>query len=252
MGFNTAGYLKSAIEPEDKWFDTEESLYVKVFDSDNPAATGLLTKRQATRELHAKLKKEDPAPPDVWADENEIGGGEKAGDVISTLQEITADTRKEEEETHMDEEANQHAFEEEMDTLKADEKTCLDTIVSLEETVALKEADIEAKHVDKEQTHKEMKSMERYLEKIKPGCDFITENIDTRKENRAGELEALQKAIENLQSTPAFKAAEAEDEKNALGECAVKCSNRDSLECVACIGGTTVSGYCAGHSHPDC
>merc|ERR1719316_631579 len=139
-----------------------------------------------------------------------------------------------------------------MDELKTNEKECLDTITDLEEEIASKEDTIEKKHDEKFQTENEEKALERYLEKIKPGCDFITENIDTRKENRAGELEALQKAIENLQSTPAFKAAEAEDEKNALGECAVKCSNRDSLECVACIGGTTVSGYCAGHSHPDC
>merc|ERR1719409_295172 len=37
-GFNTKGWLKGAIDPEEKWYDAEGDLYVKVYDEENPVA----------------------------------------------------------------------------------------------------------------------------------------------------------------------------------------------------------------------
>merc|ERR1719456_1902563 len=113
-----------------------------------------------------------------------------------------------------------------MSDLKTEEKEIQDAITDMKASIAQMEEDIETKHLDREQTEKEKRALERYLEKIKPGCDFIDENIDARKESRKGETDALKEAIKLLENTPAFKEAAAEDEKQALGECAVKCSNR--------------------------
>merc|ERR1719197_1995838 len=58
-GFNTNGYLKTAIDPEEKWYDNPGgALYVKVYDSENP----VLLQRRAKG-------KEDPEPPETFESE---------------------------------------------------------------------------------------------------------------------------------------------------------------------------------------
>merc|ERR1719446_1914010 len=115
-GFNTMGWLKSAIDPEEKWYDAEGSLYVKVYDEENPVAM--------------IQKKEEPAPPE--ADFSETGQGQ-ATDAVSMLGFILEETKKEEEQAHTDEEASQHTFEDTMSDLKTQEAACLETIADLEE-----------------------------------------------------------------------------------------------------------------------
>merc|ERR1719261_794885 len=170
------------------------------------------------------------------------------------LEYVYDETVKEEEGVHMGEESDQHAFEKEMTDLKTQEKSLQNTIVNLEEEIAEKENDIETSHTDREATELELKETERYIEKIKPGCDFITENIETRKESRAAETEALNGAMDALKGTPSFKEAAAEAEAEALGECAEKCvGKKDDVECKACVAGTSVTGYCAAHKdHAGC
>merc|ERR1719238_961597 len=58
-GFNTNGWLKASIDPEEKWYDAEGDLYVKTYDEENPVVL---------------MQKEDPAPPD--ADFSETGQGQ--------------------------------------------------------------------------------------------------------------------------------------------------------------------------------
>merc|ERR1719443_2532180 len=128
------------------------------------------------------------------------------------LEYVYDETVKEENGVHMDEEADQHAFEKEMTDLKDNEKALQETIVDLEEEIAEKENDIETAHTDREATEVELKETERYIEKIKPGCDFITENIDMRKSSRTAETEALNGAVEALKGTPSYKEAAAEAE----------------------------------------
>merc|ERR1719265_1369432 len=209
-GFNTMGWMKSAIDPEEKWYDAEGDLYVKVNDEENPV--GLIQ------------KKEEPAPPDAdFSDTGKSAGG----DAVSMLGFILEETHAEENQAHTDEEASQHAFEDTMTDLKDEEGTSLETIASLEEQLAATEKTLEETTIDLEKTTKEKKALERYLLKIKPGCDFITENIDTRKENREAETSALNNAKDKLKSTPAYKSAAAAVEKDMLGKCAEPCSDKN-------------------------
>merc|ERR1719299_118888 len=165
-GFNTMGWMKASIDPEAKWYDAEGDLYVKVYDEENPV--GLIQ------------KKEEPAPPDAdFSDTGKSAGG----DAVSMLGFILEETHAEEKQAHTDEEASQHAFEDTMTDLKDEEGTTLESIASLEEQLAATEKTLEETTIDLEKTSKEKKALERYLLKIKPGCDFITENIDTRKDN---------------------------------------------------------------------
>merc|ERR1719197_73446 len=102
-GFNTNGYLKMAIDPEEKWYDNPGgALYVKVYDSDNP----VLLQRKVQN-------KEDPEPPESF--ENESGDQtDKATDVVGMLEFIMEETKKEEDAAHTDELESQHTFEDTM------------------------------------------------------------------------------------------------------------------------------------------
>merc|ERR1719316_1658828 len=84
--------------------------------------------------------------------------------------------------------------------------------------------------IDHERVVHDRSAIEKYLRKIKGGCDFITENIDVRQENRNAEKSSLENAKEELYSTPAYKRAKAEEEKLAMGECAEKCMPDEKLE----------------------
>merc|ERR1719198_2621398 len=124
-----------------------------------------------------------------------------------------------------------------MNDLKTQEAACLETIADLTEGLASTEKTLEETEIDLAKTTKEKKAIEAYLLKIKPGCDFITENIDTRKDNRAAETSALTTAKEKLMGTPAYKSAAAAVEKEMLGKCADACSDKTSVECKACLAG---------------
>merc|ERR1719156_531904 len=229
-GFNTMGWMKAAIDPEEKWYGAEGDLYVKVYDEENPVVL--------------MQKKEEPAPPD--ADFSATGQGQ-ATDAVSMLGFILEETKKEETQAHTDEETAQKTFEDTMNDLKTQEAACLETIADLTENLASTEKTLEETTIDLQKTTKEKIALERYLLKIKPGCDFITENIDTRKSNRAAETSALGTAKDKLMGTPAYKSAAAAVEKDMLGKCADACSDKTSVECKACLAGTSVTGYCAAH-----
>jgi len=241
-GFNSKGWLKSEIAPEDDWYTAETDLYVKVYDVDNPVL------------LQKKAKKEDPDMPDTWESEESDTGAYsgqtgKATDVVSMLEFIVEETKKEEESAHEDELAAQHSFEDTMNDLKTQEAATLDSMAEVQELLAEKEKSLEETKTDHARVTHERKAVEKYLLKIKGGCDYITENFDTRNDNRAEETKALNTAKDELFATPAYKAAKAEEEKMALGECAEKCEgDREGAECEACIQGISVEGYCAANS----
>merc|ERR1719472_426631 len=222
--------MLGAIDPEDKWYKSDGDLYVKVYDEENPV--GLIQ------------NSEDPAPPE--GDFSDTGAS-AGGDAVSMLGFILKETKKEEKQAHADEEEAQKTFEDTMNDLKTQEAACLETIADLTEELASTEKTLEETEIDLDKTTKEKKALEAYLLKIKPGCDFITENIDTRKDNRAAETSALNNAKDKLKSTPAYKSAAAAVEKDMLGKCADSCVDKSSVECKACLAGTSVTGYCAAH-----
>lgn len=94
------------------------------------------------------------------------------------------------------------------------------------------------------------KNTERYIEEIKPGCDFIDENIETRKENRAAETKSLLGALEAMGGMPAYLEAKAEEERRSYGDCADLCMDcggddcKNTLDCKSCMQGITIPAYC--------
>merc|ERR1719161_3371429 len=161
-GFNSDGYLKSAIAAEDQLIGTKGDLYVKVFETENPV--GLVQTR------------EDPAPP---SEEFSETGSSAGADAVGMLKKIMEETEAEEKAAHTDEEAAQKEFEDTMADLKKSEATLQDTIADLSDQLAEKTEELIQTNEDLTKTLAEHKAVEKYLLKIKPGCDYITENIDT-------------------------------------------------------------------------
>lgn len=200
------------------------------------------------------LQREDPAPPETWEGEEEQGGyaGQRdaGSDVIEMLKFIASETNKEETDAHKAEEEAQHEFEDSMKELKDDQAKLIKSIADLEVDLADAEKTLGEKKVDLEETQARLKTVEEYLLKIKPGCDFITTNMDARTENRKKEKEGLEKAVGLIKETPAYKAAVAAAEQEALGECKDICNEagKEHAKCKACLAGVSVPGYCAGHA----
>merc|ERR1719506_1736431 len=162
---------------------------------------------------------EDPKPPEAWNGDGAYGGQSKAGgDVVDMLEFISSETKKEEEQAHADEEKAQA------------EKDLLDAQEDLKATTADKEA------------------IEAYLLKIKPGCDFITKNFDTREKNRGIEKAALEKAVKLIKGTPAYKTAVNSATVESYGDCKEPCvEDEGHVKCKACMADVTIPAYCAGH-----
>jgi len=222
------------------------------------AAEDILAKAiKALRKYYDKLEermdgyefvqvKEDPQAPETFG--NYEGQSGKGGDAIQMLEFILDETKKEETEAHSDEETAQHDYEDSMTDLKSEEADLEETLATLHETLAAKEEELFQKKEEHKATTAEKESIEAYLLKIKPGCDFITENFDERETNRATETTAMEKAVDLIKDTPAYKAAEAEKHVEGFGDCKDKCvDNEDHVECKACMADTTIPGYCAGH-----
>lgn len=201
-----------------------------------------------------KLPGEDEARPETWEDEKGYKGqSEKGGAVIEMLEFILEDAEKEEKEAHEDEMKAQHKFEDSMTELKEEQTKLEKTIAKLKKTLAEKEADLIEAQKSLKETEAVRDAAKAYLEKIKPGCDFITENFDKREEHREAESSALKKASKLLKGTPAYKAAESEAELDSLGDCKDICEDegRKHAKCKACLADVTVPGYCAGHPDTD-
>jgi len=204
-----------------------------------------LEKQYAQEE--ALLQREEPAPPSTW--ESSYGGQKsKGGDAISMLEFILQESQKEESVAHSDEEEAQKAYEDSMTALKTEQAALEDSFADLQQQLAEKEKELLEKHEELKETQADKLAIEVYLEKIKPGCDYITTNFDLRESNRGKEKAALERATELLQGTPAYKSAVAAAEEEAMGDCMETCVGREEhVECKACLAKVTVPGYCAGH-----
>merc|ERR1712151_636751 len=95
-----------------------------------------------------------------------------------------------------DEADGQKQYEDTMEELTTQEREKEESLASLRKLLAEKEEELLEKKADLKTTEEEKAAIEAYLLKIKPGCDFITRNIDERTGNRQQETEALNKATE--------------------------------------------------------
>jgi len=228
-GFNTNGVLKTAIADEKEWYDFAGKLFVKSFDS------------------FVQTRKEDPAPP---TDEFKGGQEEKGHKALDMLNFILSETKAEEKTAHENEEKAQADYEDFMTQAKKDENGLLETIAKLEENLAAKEKERVLKNINKEADENERKAAEDYLLSIKPGCDFMDQNLDSRKSSRRAEKSALADSLRLMEDTPEYKTAAAAEEAEALGECADACVGQlDHLDCKVCQTGSSPAGYCG--SNPD-
>merc|ERR1719478_919699 len=115
-------------------------------------------------------------------------------------------------------------------------------------TLAEKEKELLEAQEDLKKTTKDKEAIEAYLAKIKPGCDFITTNFDTREKNRKTEKDALEKAVKLIKATPAYKTAVSEATVESYGDCKEHCvKDKEDVKCKACMADVTVPAYCAGH-----
>jgi len=183
--------------------------------------------------------------------------GQNQGPVVTLLNNLISATVAEENAAHLDELRAQHAYEDSMAALVAVETTTKTDIVKQKANLAKAEAkrgeDRKAKIADEKQKI----SIERYIVKLKPGCDFIINKHDARKTAREAEKAALASSITKLESSPAFKAAIAKSNRESFGTCLGKCTGDDKngnkndpnhVKCKACMGDVTIPGYCAGHA----
>lgn len=157
----------------------------------------------------AKKEVKQPTPPETW--DGEYKGVGEHTDAISLLKFILENTQKEETAAHEAEMADQHAFEDSMTSLKKEEASLQENIAALRLSLATKEKELIGKTEDLEATTAAKESVEAYLLKIKPGCDFITTHLDERTTKRGEEKAALENAQNLIKKTPAYLAAEAKE-----------------------------------------
>eukprot|EP00746_Dinoflagellata_sp_MGD_P152888 gnl/MRDRNA2_/MRDRNA2_83946_c0_seq1.p1 gnl/MRDRNA2_/MRDRNA2_83946_c0~~gnl/MRDRNA2_/MRDRNA2_83946_c0_seq1.p1 ORF type:complete len:768 (-),score=287.21 gnl/MRDRNA2_/MRDRNA2_83946_c0_seq1:27-2033(-) len=202
----------------------------------------------------ASLLQADPKGPDTWEGEYK-GQSEQGADVIKTLEFIKEESHKEETEAHQAENDAQHEFEDSMKDLKEEQTTLEESLAKYQLELAEAQKALAETKEELKKTEAELKAIKAYLLKIKPGCDYIAENFEEREKNRNLEKDALKKATAMLKDTPAYKKAVAEQEQEDLGKCKEICNaeGRDHAKCEACLAGTSVPGYCAGHKDtPGC
>jgi len=153
------------------------------------------------------LMQRSPTPPKTFEGSYK-GQNEQAKKVLSMLAFIKSETEKEEEVAHDGELKSQHDYEDSMKSLVDGEASLQETIAKLNADVASTEKELLEKHEDEDNTERQKITLERYIEKMKPGCDFILENYDGRTKSRSLEKKSLQEVKAKLKTTPAFSSAQ--------------------------------------------
>jgi len=190
---------------------------------------------------------EDPAPPKTY-DAFE-GQSESGGKAVEMLEFILSETKKEHKKADTDESSAQSDFDKSIKELKTSETSMQKSLVKLKADLAEKEKELLEKQGDLKDTTEAKEAIETYLDKIKPGCDFITKNFDLREKNRATETTALDKAVTLIKDTPAYKAAKAKEAELASGKCKAECKlDTTSLDCLVCMDGSSKAAYCKKNS----
>jgi len=199
---------------ERKTRNEEHSLFLE--DSSNLKAAEAILKRAIAvlKRYYEKLEEhlasdefvqvsEEPAPPD--AEFNTAGQSEKGNEVLDMLNFILGETEKERGEAEKDEDTSQSSFESSIESLEGEMENLEGQLASLNEDLAEKKKALSTKKVDLKDTTHAKEAIEKYIKEIEPGCDFITDNMEMRTENRDTETAALEKADALIKATPAYK-----------------------------------------------
>jgi len=239
---------------------TEENVSYQQDVANLVAAEGILTKALKVLsayydDLEQKLAageafvQEDPDAPEAWKGDGAFKGqSSKGGDVVDMLTFILKETTKEEMQAHKDEEKGQADYEDSMTSLKKEQADTEENLASLQERLATAEKDKLDAEEDLKATTEDKEAAEAVMDRIEPGCDFITENFDLREKNRSTEKNALEKAVRLIKGTPAYTTAVNEATVESYGDCKEPCTkNENHVKCKACMSDVTVPAYCAGH-----
>lgn len=140
------------------------------------------------------LFREDP--PETWEEGSSTKQSDAGNEVIDMLEFIIKETKKEADDFQKAEDESKKDFDKSMDSLKEEQAELEKSIAELTETLAEKKVELMEKGKELKSAKAAKEKMENYLEKIKPGCDFITENFDAREANRKTEKAALKEAEE--------------------------------------------------------
>lgn len=190
---------------------------------------------------------DDPDAPDTFEGDYK-GQNEQAKKVLKLLGDLRKATVDENNSEHDAERKSQHDYEDSMADLTEAEEDLKESIVKLNKDLTSKEKELDAKFEEETVTEKEKIAIERYMEKIKPGCDFVLNKYDERKKARTAETKALNTAKDKLKGSPAFKSAQQKAKEDGFGDCKADCvKNEAGAKCKACLAGISVPGYCAGH-----
>jgi len=220
------GLLHNAIKVLKAFYDKIDEVFIQSMENDKA--------------------KQDPEPPEDLGSYK--GQSSKGGDAVSMLEYILSETETEERASHATEEAAQHAYEDSMADLKAQQAEKEKSLAELQASLANKEQDLLDTEEELKATEGSRDSVEAYLEKIKPGCDFITENFELRTKNRQSEKTALENAMATVKDSPAFTDAENAATVESYGKCKDPCvEDATHVNCKACMADVSVAGYCAGH-----
>jgi len=166
------------------------------------AGTGVIQTGDAPSLLQVRSKTRDdgpapPPPPETASGEQ--GAKEESGGVLAMMDMMVADVEKDIQEMEFEEKDAQSEYEGMLND--AAEKRAADT-KTIEEKEAAKagiEDDIVKTKDTKAAEEAELMATKQYITEIHADCDWLIENYDTRKEARAGEIEALKKAKAVLQ-----------------------------------------------------
>merc|ERR1719456_1046336 len=128
---------------------------------------------------------------------------------------ILNEAKEEEKAAHETEEQAQEDYESDMNDMKGEDDAFLETIADTEADLASKEKVRTEQRMNHDETVKDKNAIEKYLNGISPGCDFLEENMDARKDARRAEKSALTDSIGMLTDTPEYEAAEKKEEEEA-------------------------------------
>jgi len=155
--------------------------------------------------VQVRRGREDLEPPSTWDDKYD-GQSESGAEAIRMIQFLVDNTKKERFKVHEAEMLSQQAFEDSMQGLKSEEKALQKGLAEARSALSKAKESLSAKKEDLAVTTKEHATIEAYLAKIKPGCDFIEEHFERRDNTRASERTALRRTATLLRDSPAYKA----------------------------------------------
>eukprot|EP00933_Yihiella_yeosuensis_P049587 TRINITY_DN4664_c5_g1_i1.p1 TRINITY_DN4664_c5_g1~~TRINITY_DN4664_c5_g1_i1.p1 ORF type:complete len:707 (-),score=228.16 TRINITY_DN4664_c5_g1_i1:81-2132(-) len=144
------------------------------------------------------------APPEV-SQGTYTGQDQK---VIGMLEGVMKEAADEEALAHKSEGAAQQAFEDSMGLLTKQEASLRKAIEENKVALATAEQDHVSREKERDATEADLAAVESFLHEIKPTCDFMEANYETRKASREKETGALSKATDLIKQSPAYVAAE--------------------------------------------